>query len=200
MEISKHPYKAFIPEGADKLIIGSIPPYRFCHQDKERLFATDVNFYYGSKDNCFWDLLSDIQNIKLERINSEEAIKERKQLLVELNAGITDIIVSCTHTDGKSDDKSLKNIVQKDISGLLLQYPSIKELIYTSKFIISQVNKSCGDHTYHQWNSGKMDGSIKINNKYYSVHILYSPSPNALRRIKPKKRMERYKEIFIKNE
>ena len=24
MEISKHPYKAFIPEGADKLIIGSI--------------------------------------------------------------------------------------------------------------------------------------------------------------------------------
>ena len=84
MEISKHPYKAFIPEGADKLIIGSIPPYRFCHQDKERLFATDVNFYYGSKDNCFWDLLSDIQDIKLERINSEEAIKERKQLLLIL--------------------------------------------------------------------------------------------------------------------
>ena len=118
---------------------------------------------------------------------------------MKLNAGITDIIESCTHTDGKSDDKSLKNIVQKNISGLLLQYPSIKELIYTSKFIISQVNKSCGDHTYHQWNSGKMDGSIKINNKYYSVHILYSPSPNALRRITKEKRMDRYKEVFIKN-
>lgn len=199
MEISKHPYKAFIPEGADKLIIGSIPPYRFCHQDKSKLFETDVNFYYGSKDNAFWDLLSDITHTKLQHINSEESIEERKQLLVNLNTGITDIVELCEHINGKSDDKSLNIIRLKDISGLLVQYPSINELIYTSRFVIGQINKSCGEHTYHRWDSGKMDGSININGKKYKVHILYSPSPNALRRICCKKRSKRYEEVFTKN-
>ena len=78
-EISKHPYEEFIPNGANRLIIGTIPPYRFCHQNEEKLFSSDANFYYGSKNNYFWKLLSDILNVKLQYINFEEATEERKQ-------------------------------------------------------------------------------------------------------------------------
>ena len=49
-EISKHPYDAFVPKGADKLIIGTIPPYRFCHSDSEALFAWEVDLDYGGKE------------------------------------------------------------------------------------------------------------------------------------------------------
>jgi len=49
-----HPFEAFIPSGATKLIIGTIPPERF---SQKKLFCDDVNFYYGSRDNAFWELL-----------------------------------------------------------------------------------------------------------------------------------------------
>lgn len=47
---STHPFAPEIPEGATKLIIGTMPPYRFCNTD-EALYDDDVNFYYGSRDN-----------------------------------------------------------------------------------------------------------------------------------------------------
>lgn len=197
MEISKHPYEAFIPEGADKLIIGTIPPYRFCHRDRESLFATDVNFYYGSKDNYFWNLLSEIFHVSFQYADTEEAIQERKELLVRLNTGITDVVDTCVHVGHRSDDGSLEILGWKDIPALLLQNPGIKELIYTSKFVIRQVNKSCGGRTYHQWDSNKMDGHVRINNIRYRVRVLYSPSPNALRGVTAEKRMERYKAVFV---
>ena len=55
---STHPFAPEIPEGATKLIIGTMPPYRFCNTD-EALYDDDVNFYYGSRDNYFWELVSD---------------------------------------------------------------------------------------------------------------------------------------------
>ena len=200
-EISQHPYDAFIPEGADKLIIGTIPPYCFCQKDKETLYSADVDFYYGSKDNYFWKLLSDIFNIRLTYKNTVEAIEERKQLLSDIHSGITDSVGACIHTEKRSDDASLSMIQQKNISDLLLQNPDINELIYTSRFVIRQVNASlahfCGCGVRHKWQSdSRLDGSVRINGRLYTVHILYSPSPNALRSVISEKRIERYKEVF----
>ena len=196
-ERSIHPYKAYIPERAEKLIIGTIPPYRFCCGEKEKLYETDVDFYYGSRDNYFWDIMSDITGVKLQHINSEEAVQKRKELLNSLNVGITDIIESCIHKDGKSDDASLCDIKTKDIALLLSEHQNINELIYTStsNFIINLMNESI--KTYHSWNKeNHLEGSIVINGKKYDVHQLYSPSPQTLRRITEEKRIERYKIVF----
>ena len=54
MECSIHPYREYIPENASKLIIGTIPPFRFCVSGEKRLYPRDVDFYYGSRDNGFW--------------------------------------------------------------------------------------------------------------------------------------------------
>lgn len=160
---SKHPYYPFVPEEATKLIIGTMPPYRFCITPKE-LYDDDVDFYYGSKDNYFWDLLSELAGTKLDKENTQTAIVQRKALLKNLHTGITDIIDQCTHTDGKSDDLSLNDIVLKPINELLSNYPKIDTLIYTSKFVIKQINK-IADVTYHTWKVPQKEGSILINEK-----------------------------------
>lgn len=193
---SVHPYEPYIPEGATKLIVGTIPPYRFCGVGERKLFATDVNFYYGSKDNYFWDLMAEITGRKLQHINSQEAVEERKALLAALKVGITDIVASCVHKDGKSDDKSLCEIKCKPLDELLKQYSDIKTLIYTSRFVASQVNHFA-DKKYHDWSKeSKLDGAVYIKEKKYNVKILYSPSPSALRSISADKRLERYKAVF----
>ena len=43
-EYTSHPYEEYIPENATKLILGTIPPYRFCI--RQGLHADDVDFYY----------------------------------------------------------------------------------------------------------------------------------------------------------
>ncbi|MBD5164575.1 hypothetical protein [Helicobacter sp.] len=111
-----------------------------------------------------------------------------------------DVVKTCIHKNGKSDDKSLDNIELNSelIKEKLLEFPNINTLIYTSRFVISQmINKSISDKVRHKWNpEDKMDGTIDINGKKYQVRILYSPSPSASRRVSKQKRLERYKAVF----
>ena len=193
--VSMHPYEPYIPHGATKLIIGTIPPYRFCIVPQE-LHDDDVNFYYGSCDNSFWKLLSGITKIELPLVNTEKAIEQRKNILNNLKTGIMDIIKCCEHKNQKSDDGSLKNIAHKPLNELLLDYPSIKTLIYTSDFVKTQINK-IADKNYHNWtNKSERKCTTIINGQQYNVIILYSPSPNALRGVDAKRRLEQYKTVF----
>ena len=141
---STHPFAPEIPEGATKLIIGTMPPYRFCNTD-EALYDDDVNFYYGSRDNYFWELVSDASGKRLTYANTQEAIDERKKLLADLHMGMVDMIVSCVHKDGKADDESLCDIEERDnLKAILHEHPKIDTLIYTNKSanIPKWVNKS----------------------------------------------------------
>lgn len=200
---SKHPYCPFIPEGATKLIIGTMPPYRFCKTPKE-LYEDDVDFYYGSKDNDFWNLLSQITGAKLDKKNTETAIIQRKALLSKLHIGITDIIEQCTHINGKSTDDSLDDIVLKPINELLSHHPEIDSLIYTSKSIIKHIYKIADK--YHSWDTPKegntldtpKESTIMIGGKRYKVIVLYSPSPSASRKVSYEKRLSQYTNVFGK--
>lgn len=191
---SKHPYDPYIPQNATKLIIGTMPPYRFCI-DPKKLFGDDVNFYYGSRDNYFWDLIAEATDTQLDRDNSEVAVDQRKALLTKLNIGITDVIEQCLHKNGKSDDASLQEITLKPLTKLLSQYPQIDTLLYTSQNIIKYVNQMA-DKSYHRWEKPRRKGSISINNKNYSVVVLYSPSPLARRRVSQEAQLSQYKDVF----
>lgn len=98
--LNDHPFKPFIPEGAKKLLIGTIPPQRFCKSPPE-LSSDDVNFYYGSKDNEFWPIIQEIFNETLNYENNISSIDQRKELLTKQNIGITDIVDQCTRVDNK---------------------------------------------------------------------------------------------------
>lgn len=191
---SKHPFEPYIPQDATKLIIGTMPPYRFC-TEPQTLFDDDVNFYYGSRDNYFWDLIAEVTGVQLEHSNSEEAIDQRKALLTKLNIGITDVIEQCIHKKGKSDDASLTEITHKPIKEILLLNPKIDTLIYTSAFVIKQINQ-LADKSYHDWKTPQKVGVVTMNGKKYNVIVLYSPSPTALRSINAETRLTQYKNVF----
>ena len=175
---SIHPYKPYIPTTATKLIIGSIAPYRFCNK-KGILNKKDVRFYYGSYKNQFWHLLEEVTNKRLDYENTEDAVNQRKDLLRSYNIGITDVVKSCIHKDGKSDDKSLIDIEYRKIDKLLIKYKKIDTLICTSSFVVTKLNMFARKK-YHASPNDKRMGTITINNKEYKVVVLYSPSPYAL--------------------
>lgn len=197
MEKSVHPFAPYIPEGATKLLIGTIPPHRFCVHSLDA--EKDVDFYYGSKDNYFWSLLSEATGIPLQYYkNCTEAVQERKDLLAKLGIGITDIIDQCVHKNGRSDDASLEVIELKPLRTLLKEYPNINTLYYTSEYVKKLIN-TCGiaDKSYHNCVDKKSrQYSVFIEGKEYQVVILYSPSPNALRSISKENRLTQYKKVF----
>lgn len=192
---SLHPYPPF-NLAATRLIIGSMPPYRFCHQEIP-LKEGDVNFFYGSRANAFWKLLAEVFEEKFSYENTPQAIRDRQQLLLKNNLGMTDIIYSCIHQDGKSSDEDLKQIQYRDIPILLEQNPQIDTLIYTSNFIKSNLYKAFGIR--HSKTKENKVFEAKIKEKTYLVKILYSPSPTALRGLGKEgkqQRLEQYKKFL----
>jgi G:T/U-mismatch repair DNA glycosylase len=197
-----HPYDPFIPKKIKKLIIGTIPPHRFCKNAHNQFLCKinddDVRFYYGSRDNYFWNLMASISKQTFIKKNNKASIMQRKLFLEKKEIGITDIIKSCNRKNNSSSDNKLFKIDYKkiDLLNILKNYPNIDTLIYTSEFV-----KKCIYNIfkiYHK-NKGKKNYNIEINNKIYNVIILYSPSPQALRGIGSNGeeiRLMQYKEIF----
>jgi hypoxanthine-DNA glycosylase len=196
-----HPYHHFIPIAATRLLVGTIPPARFCSPNHKELYDSDVDFYYGSKDNAFWSLIGEVFGEDFERSNTLEAIEQRKSFLTKHKIGITDIISACSRENLSASDEDLKDLILKDLNQLLIDHPKIDTLIYTSEFVKKQVNKHFnGYHLVDKENKNKQ--SIKINGKQYDVRILYSPSPSGLRNLGIEgriKRLNQYKEFLMTN-
>lgn len=196
--ISNHPYNKdkCIPYTATKLVIGSIPPQRFCKN--EGLSNKDVRFYYGSEKNKFWHLIAQATDEKLDYENTQKAIEQRKNLLEKYNLGIIDIIKTCIHKNGLATDKSLDIIEYEKIDELLLEFPNIDTLICTSEFVRKKLNRFA-NKKYRNCPDSPRKGTLKINDKEYVVITLYSPSPYALLGLGnngEEKRLNQYKEVF----
>lgn len=201
-----HPYKPFIPVNATKLIIGTIPPHRFCTEECQ-LFEEDVKFYYGSKSNHFWRLISEVTNIQFDNRNTEQAIDQRKKFLTDRLIGITDIIESCDRVGCSPSDNDLRNPVYKDIKLLLANCPTIKTLIYTSKFVKTCINNvlitisyfNVKQNTRHRFDNDRNVQVLNISNRNYDIIILYSPSPRGLAGMGNngnERRLNQYIEVF----
>jgi hypoxanthine-DNA glycosylase len=187
---SIHPYEPYIPEAASKLIIGSIPPYRFCVKPQNLLLG-DVNFYYGSHDNLFWELIPEARNSDFG-----DSIEKRKEFLKNNNFGITDMIQSCVHEGQKSTDEDLKDIELKPIKDLLVEHPNIKLLFYTSTFVKKLINKISDDNYHNSVDESSRKWSVRINERTYNVTILYSPSPRVCAKEHLENRRKQYNKYF----
>ncbi len=128
MFFHKHPYQPFIQANTTKLIVGTLPPPRFSIGE---LLEKDVNFCYGSYYNSLWLFIDKIHGLNLRYDNSEEAIEERKQFLIEQKIGVCDIVESAEREKIDASDLGMKNIKLRDIIGYLNQYPNIDTLLFT---------------------------------------------------------------------
>jgi G:T/U-mismatch repair DNA glycosylase len=198
-EKEQHPFLPYIPGNATRLIIGTTPPPRF---SQEKLSSKDVNFYYGSKDNKFWDIIGDIANIDFKKENTEEEIEKRKKFLDENDIGICDIVYKTNRKKPDSAlDEDLIDIEHLDIvNEILVKYPKMDTLLYTSGFVKQQITQLLkelyGKEICHNGTDENRKETLIVNNKKYNVYILFSPSPNALRGTTSEKREEQYKKFL----
>lgn len=123
-----HPYKPFLFEDTKKLIVGTLPPPRFCIKEYKE---EDVLFCYGSSDNLLWRVLDKVFHLKLLFNNSQEAVKQRKEFLKKEKIGICDIVDSCKREKIDASDLGMSHIKLRNILGYLEKYQNIDTLIFT---------------------------------------------------------------------
>jgi hypothetical protein len=163
-----HPWHRF-PEtdnSATHLIIGSFPPNKFTEY-KDKLTRCDVEFFYGSKDNGFWELFISSLDLTLKWPDDIETIKT---WLYDNNWMVTDIVAKAQRKKNSALDADLiimdwnNRIIDK-----LLSNNPIKYIYFTSKWV--------SDH-FHKNIAPKLSSKAK-----YDETILISPSRNGLRTV-----------------
>ncbi|WP_040280779.1 uracil-DNA glycosylase family protein [Psychroserpens damuponensis] len=128
MFLHKHPYQPFIQKDTTKLIVGTLPPPRFTTGN---LLERDVDFCYGSYHNSLWKFIDHIHNLDLRYDNSQEAIDQRKDYLIQHKIGVCDIVDSAERNKIDASDIGMQNIKLRDVIGYLKQYPNIDTLLFT---------------------------------------------------------------------
>ncbi len=128
MFFHKHPYPPFIDEDTTKLIVGTLPPPRF---STGALLEKDVDFCYGSYYNSLWLFIDNIHNLKLRFDNSQQAIDQRKEFLINQKIGVCDIVESAEREKVDASDLGMQDIVLRDVIGYLKQFPKIDTLLFT---------------------------------------------------------------------
>jgi hypoxanthine-DNA glycosylase len=119
--VEEHPFGYFIPEKANKLIIGSFP----CYNGKDY----GDWFYSGSGKSDFWKLIAEVYNMPY--LNRED----KQNICVEHGIAITDIALKITRTKGNCSDSNLK-IVEINKAGISQCLAAdIKAIYFTSKFV-----------------------------------------------------------------
>ncbi|UAB86330.1 uracil-DNA glycosylase family protein [Zunongwangia sp. SCSIO 43204] len=124
----KHPFPPFIPEGATKLIVGTLPPPRFTQR---RLKERDVDFCYGSQDGLLWPILDRIFELELIYDNSEAAVLQRKDFLRKRGIGICDVVESSFREKIDASDLGMQKVELRNMLQILRKHPRIDTLLFT---------------------------------------------------------------------
>lgn len=193
---AKHPYEPFNIAEAKTLIVGNTPPARFA---KKELQDGDVDWYYGSRYNAFWNILQ--QSCECEQPLSTK--EERQNFFLENSIGIFDTIDECSRAKGcGASDGDLYNIVLVDVVSLLEQNRhKYLRIFFSGRFVAELFQKAT--KTKFDLRSREMQ-KIVLDGKTLELTILYSPSPSWARglpeviRKDPNKnelRLKQYREI-----
>ena len=182
-----HPFKPFLKKDTTRIIVGTLPPPRFCTKEyKEK----DVLFCYGSQDGLLWQVLDRIYTLNLVFDNSKLAVKQRKDFLIKEKLGICDIVDSCERKKIDASDIGMNNVILRDILKYLKNYQNIHTIIFTGgycknspEYFLRKVLKE-NNIKYHVINENiPRVHQFKYENKIYKTISLTSPSNAANRSI-----------------
>ncbi|HUM51469.1 MAG TPA: hypothetical protein PK431_06610 [Chitinophagales bacterium] len=188
------PIPPFTDGSPTKLIIGTFPP----HIDK-----WDYKFFFPNHVNRIWRTLGKVaydECYELLHNNDEEAVNERKQILLKLNSAMVNIIYSCKRNEKKSaldNDLEIVGELHNIIDEILRPYQNITSIYLTSSSgknsCVSLLKKHLNEHGINlNTKSSEKDRAGKIANplidtiefegRKIKVYSLFSPSPTAQRR------------------
>lgn len=123
-----HPYIPFLPKGATKLIVGTLPPPRFTTGE---LKEGDVNWCYGSRDGQLWPILDRIFDLNLTYETTQFAIEQRQKFLASRGIGICDIVSAAYREKVDASDLGMEKIELRNVISTLEAYSEIKTLLFT---------------------------------------------------------------------
>lgn len=191
-----HPFLYFIPEGCKSLVIGTFPPTR-------RNWSYD--FFYPNKLNLFWSMMAAISGTNLQFFSGEAAVDERKAILTNLNAGVTDMGLKILRKANSSLDENIEAVEFMDIFSLLDQHPGIVRLIFTSSSGQSSAVKWFLQYLKQNDIAFKFPATPKpiyatldYKGRNLQLIVLYSPSRRAANRISFELLVALYRQALLK--
>lgn len=148
--------------------------------------------------------MSRINKTALQSFTGEAAVEERKNILVDLRVGVTDMGLEIIRLKGNSLDENLSAVKYMDILKILDDHPTISKLIFTSSSGPASAARWFGNYLkeqdiVHKFTNGPkpVRSRLQFQNRSVELVILYSPSRRAANRISLDKLAEMYSNEII---
>ena len=128
MDIERHPWQPFLPEGCRLLVLGSFPPAR-------KRWAMD--FFYPNYTNDFWRICGIcFHDDKLYYVDEARCTYRRnliEQMLTERRIGLYDTATVVRRLKNTASDKDLEVVTPTDVAALLRQAPQCQAVCTTGQ-------------------------------------------------------------------
>jgi G:T/U-mismatch repair DNA glycosylase len=128
MQIERHPFEPFLPEGAVVLFLGSFP-----HQPKR----WSMEFYYPNWLNDFWRVCGIVFFKDRDHfvVPGEKRfdVERVKAFCMEKGMALFDTATAVRRLQDNASDKFLEVVEPTDITALLQQIPACKSIVTTGE-------------------------------------------------------------------
>jgi G:T/U-mismatch repair DNA glycosylase len=181
-----HPFTPYIPDDSTCLIVGTIPPHRFCEDScTKKKFGKlqdgdDIDWFYGSKDNALWNYLDEKAKTKLERMAWADNCK----------IGFFDLYYKVIRYKKLATDSNIVPIQFRDIFACIEQYQSIEKILCTSQLVF----RLLADMYLLKYNKYRNGNKLTIGNR--EVEMVVMPSPSSLNRETEQNKANKWQQIL----
>jgi hypothetical protein len=216
-ELEIHPFldsindSAFGPDYFEAMIIGSFPVYSVTNSIQpnghieERFIAGQANmkYFYGSKKNSFWRLLSDVCGLPNPAVHVPEnqRVQQAMGLLIRNKLLISDSLFKTNRRGLDAQDSALwvmsavdfivdNKSLNHEMDALLQRNPSVKYLYFTSTVLAGKspfgwFKKIFGNRlvigNISQVGGRAISAELSVDGREYRVFFLPSPAGNGTR-------------------
>lgn len=182
MDIEKHPFPPFIPQGAKVLIMGTFPPGEH---------RWSMNFYYPNPINDYWRICGMIFLGDKNALYDPErkCFKEDlcRQLMTEKHIALNDTGREVRRLKGNASDKFLEIVTPVPLYDLLAEIPDCHTVATTGEKAAAVIAELTGTKL------PKMGEMIEDGN---GLRIWRMPSTSRAYPMKIEKKAEYYRELF----
>lgn len=189
--LEKHPFEDFVSDDTETLIVGTFPTH---------LRNREYEFYYAGRTSHFWSIIQEVFSTNFQKLKGQSAIAERMSFAKKYKIGFTDMLEECYRYNNRSSDANLYPVRLKDLDSLLLKYPSIKSIVFTSRtdavgaLGIFQTYLRLNDKPKLEMDThkGLLESNYYINNRSLEIMVPYSPAKRSVE----KKGLKRVTNIY----
>jgi G:T/U-mismatch repair DNA glycosylase len=128
VEVERHPFEPFLPEGAKVLMLGSFPP------QKKRW---SMEFYYPNFINDFWRIIGllffEDKDWFVDKVAKRFKLQEIKEFCTEKGIAMFDTATAVRRLKDNASDKFLEVVEPTDIPALLRRIPLCGAVVVTGE-------------------------------------------------------------------